>query len=194
MAMTRNPVEREKALAKVADMYLQGKRQHEIAEALGVAQSTVSNDLKTLRERWLESSLRDFDEAKAQELAKLDQLESTYWEAWFNSLGPERTDKLKGPDTPVEGVVLEREQVTKSSSGNPMFLKGVRECIADRRKILGVDAPTKVAATDADGESVGTGVVVVPPVNNAIEDWVAAAQQWVDSADERMGSVDGSNG
>ncbi len=56
---------------KIAEYYLKGKRQSEIAEMLGFDQSTISLDLKAIRNQWLDSALRNFDDLKSQELAKL---------------------------------------------------------------------------------------------------------------------------
>jgi hypothetical protein len=68
--------------SRVASLFLRGcKRQVELAQRLGVNQSTVSRDLKVINERWKAAAVRDLDEAKAQELAKLDELEQEYWQA-----------------------------------------------------------------------------------------------------------------
>jgi len=69
----------------IASMYLRGKAQVDIAAELGLSQPTVSRDLKIIQGEWLDSAIRDFDAARAQELAKIDELERTYWAAWERS-------------------------------------------------------------------------------------------------------------
>ena len=64
---------------KIADLYLKGWIQADIAAEIGMAQQTVSNDIKALQKDWLASALIDFNEAKSQELAKVDRLEREYW-------------------------------------------------------------------------------------------------------------------
>jgi hypothetical protein len=59
----------------VADRYLRGQTQWQIANCVEVTQATISYDLAAIRTEWLESSLRDFNARKAQELAKIDLIE-----------------------------------------------------------------------------------------------------------------------
>jgi len=74
--MRRNKTQREKDKHEIAALYCAGIIQATIAERLGLTQQTVSNDLKAIRNDWLASSLRDFDELKAEQLAKLDYVET----------------------------------------------------------------------------------------------------------------------
>jgi hypothetical protein len=67
---------------------MQGKAQWEIAEQCKVTEATISYDLGKIREQWRASTVRDFDEMKAQELARIDHLEATLWEAWEASKQP----------------------------------------------------------------------------------------------------------
>ncbi len=121
---------------KVTEYYLKGKKQSEIAEMLGVTQATVSLDLKAIRDMWLESSLRDFDELKAQELAKIDELEAAYWAAWERSLGDVQTKTLRGNKSDQVKTIKLEEQ-----NGDPRFLQGVERCIQKRCELLGLTAP-----------------------------------------------------
>ena len=69
----------------IGKWYMMGQSQMEIAEKIGVNQSTISDDLKVLHAEWLESALVDLDVRKSQELAKIDTLEQEYWDAWIRS-------------------------------------------------------------------------------------------------------------
>ena len=139
-------IARDRRLA--SDLYLQGKLQAEIAEALGVDQSTVSRDLAALHRKWLDSALVDFSEAKAQELAKIDRLEREYWRAWERSCEDAETMTQKAR----AGRAKEATKVTKGQAGDPRFLAGVQWCIERRCKILGIDAPQRTELTGKDGE------------------------------------------
>jgi hypothetical protein len=141
---------------KVAELYLHGASQNAIADKVGVDQGTISRDLKVLRAEWLKSALVDINEAKARELAKIDALEATYWQAWARSLHNAVTvtqEKLTGKEreaaamvlasragAPVEAIMREVEK-REGQSGNPAFLAGVMNCINRRCDILGLDAP-----------------------------------------------------
>ena len=102
---------------RIAELYLQGKWQTEIAKEVGVTQQQVSQDLAVLRRLWMQSSLVNVDKIKAKELAKIDRLESEYWKAWEND------------DT------------------EPRFLNGIQWCIAKRCEIFGLNAPFKLDTT-----------------------------------------------
>jgi len=133
---------------KIADLYLQGFIQADIADKIGVCQQTISNDLKSLHKEWIASALVDFDEAKAQELAKIDRLEREYWAGWDRSREDAETStaKVKGDGD------KEATKTVKGQAGDPRFLAGIQWCIDRRCKILGVDAPKRHEITGEGGE------------------------------------------
>ena len=71
----RSREQKLKDQAEIAQHYLQGQTQYHIAHVLGLSQAQISLDLQAVRQAWLDSSLRDFNEQKAQELAKIAHLE-----------------------------------------------------------------------------------------------------------------------
>lgn len=153
MPQRRSTAQRTRDRRNIGNLYLQGWIQADIAESVGVSQSTVSNDLKALHKDWLASALLDFNEAKSQELAKIDRLEREYWAAWGQSKVPIKTASqkqrgkvVKRQDEDGEFIAEQPAEVSKMSKeqiGDPRFLAGVQWCIDRRCKILGVDAPVK---------------------------------------------------
>ncbi len=131
----------EKDRVRIAEWYLQGETQADIAEELGVSQPQISYDLKAIRKEWLKSSLIDFNEAKARELAKIDNIEITYWQAWDRSNKAKRTETttVRGEDGQTISITIKEEQLT----GDKRFLDGVESCIDKRIKIFGLAAPVK---------------------------------------------------
>lgn len=130
----------------VARRYLQGQTQSEIADVFGVSQAQISKDLAAIRAAWLASAMRDFDAAKAQELAKIDTVEREYWLAWERSKKDKEISVQEGgevdPQTRkprIKKVVMRKE----GQAGNPAFLAGVLTCIERRCAILGLDAPKR---------------------------------------------------
>ena len=85
-ANRRTPIQIEDDRREIASLYLQGKTQQAIAERLSMTRQMVGYDLKAVQRRWREDTSRNLDEDKAQELAKLDELERTHWQAWEDSL------------------------------------------------------------------------------------------------------------
>ena len=149
---------------KVAEMYLRGMYQSVIAEDLGCDQATISRDLTALRREWLDRSVNHIEQKKAEQLAKIDRLEVTYWNAWERSkenaevetveqIGV-KTKTQKGVNGEEYSIVPERikkNKRTEGQLGNPAFLQGVQWCINKRCEILGLDAPKKQEHTGKDG-------------------------------------------
>jgi hypothetical protein len=71
-----NPFERK---TRVGELYLQGMRQNEIAETLGVSTGCVSNDMDGLRTWWKERASADRLERLGAALARLDEAERLCW-------------------------------------------------------------------------------------------------------------------
>lgn len=156
----RSKIQREADLQTLAALYLQGYSQTAIAEKLSISQSQVSLDLKRLYKTWRDAALIDFNEAKQRELARIDELERAYWEAWRRSVGRvvERNKKtIKGG--PNEGTTDERR--ARKQAGDPQYLQGVERCIAMRVKLLGLLEPegddwrAALIRAGHDGASIG---------------------------------------
>ncbi len=129
---------------EVARLYLEGKYQHEIAEILGVSQQQVSYDLKEIQLTWQDMSVAQLTELKARELARIDNLERTYWQAWEKSQQPKETTS-----TAKEGEKVKVGKRSEQRNGNPQFLQGVQWCIERRIKLLGLDAPVRSEVSSA---------------------------------------------
>src|SRR5215472_12656826 len=154
-AKSRRPVERERNLREVAALYLHGLTQHEIAQRLNVSRPQIGYDLKLLQRRWQESALADFHAKKAAELAKVDELERTYWEAWDRSCQAREVttqEKTQAGEDSTEDTRRKAGVRKEPRDGNPEFLRGVERCIELRCKILGAFAAVKIAPTTPDGQ------------------------------------------
>ena len=174
---------------KVAERYLKGEQQYDLARAFGVTQAQISYDLKAIRAWWRESAIRDFDARQEQELEKIDLLERTAWEAWERSLQPREvtlTEKAEGGDVPDEqGKTRSKSPTLKASVrrenqvGDPRFLEQVHKCIERRCTILGLNAPQKVAPTNVEGTASWEGRVIILPSKAATEDeWMQQTIQF----------------
>lgn len=156
-ATKRTRFERERDLGLIAGLYCEGKTQVVIAERVGLTQQQISLDLKVVRERWLKASIESIDAAKGRELAKVDHLELTYWEAWERSLvekqitATKKRQGLRVVGKDEQAATTEASIRKEQRDGNPSYLAGVQWCIERRCKIMGTDAPTKVAPTDPTG-------------------------------------------
>ena len=122
----------------IAERYLRGDYQEAIARDLGISQQQVSYDLKAIRAAWLASAVRDFDAAKAQELAKIDAVEREYWLGWERSQKPK---EIEYSEDTSKGLKSGKRR--EGQAGNPAFLAGILTCIERRCAILGLDAPKR---------------------------------------------------
>lgn len=157
MAYHRTKDELRRDRARIAHLYLRGESQYEIARLLNeeteedgtpvreeyeMTQSKVSNDLKRVRERWEDSALMDFHQRRAEELARIDHLEQTYWDAWERSQDDFEEREVRG--APSDDGSLSPSQVKRKErerDGNATYLKGIQWCIEKRCELLGLDAP-----------------------------------------------------
>lgn len=144
-ANKRTPTQCESDRVEIARRYLRGETQSAIGVALGMTQQMVSYDLAIIEKRWQAAAVHDLSEAKARELAKIDNLEVTYWEAWERSLEPFKSSTVKARGGVKDAKPQSAEQMTKTEerNGNATYLNGVQWCIERRCKVLGLDAPSK---------------------------------------------------
>lgn len=171
LASTRKNVEVTERRRRVAELYLSGKTQTEIAAAESVNISQISRDLKAIRQEWRASTLLDFNEAKNRELAKIDALETEYLKAWQRSIGTHTAFKIEyNGFAPLEGEppevsseirqAVKRTENTERLNGDPRYLSGVQDCITQRCKILGIYEATKISldwrrAVEEQGHNAG---------------------------------------
>jgi len=151
MSKRRDAAQLARDRRRIAEMYLHGVLQADIADELHIDQSTVSRDLKALQDEWRASSLIDIDEAKARELARIDELERTYWDGWRRSKEDAEIERKRVTEGGKDGRKYEAGTETKGQVGDPRFLQGVQWCIERRCKVIGIDAPTKQEIRVPDG-------------------------------------------
>ncbi len=148
------PVRKSRSLAirqrrqRVADLYLKGLTQVAISAEVGVGQPTVCSDLKRIQAEWRASAIRDFDLAREIEVQKIDRVEREAWAAWERSQKPDQSATTT--DDPNN---RRTRRHIRNRNGDPRYLDVVHKCIAARRQLLGLDAPTRMEI-DSDGPTV----------------------------------------
>jgi transposase len=149
---------------EVAKRLRLGESYAEIADALDVAKSTVSRDVRKLREQWREEASGDMDEHLSRRLAELKAIKREAFAAWLDSREGATREKVRtegagqsvtsvgedgGLDT--EAAVTDVEEVTKEvtrvAGGDAKHLKIMLDAEKEIQKLLGVH--------DYDGESEG---------------------------------------
>lgn len=167
----RHPMQREEDLPLVSRLYCMGKSMRDIARELStqrpytLSYKTIFEDLKEVKARWLQSSLVDFNEAKARELAKIDHLEQVAWEGFERSLRPAvkevadetrlaGTKAAKGKKAKSARLHFKKSTTTEHRDGETKWLDIVTRCIVQRCQLMGWNAPIKQEVSGPDGAAI----------------------------------------
>jgi len=159
----RSKADQERDRGRIEELYLEGKSHQEIADILSsereypVSRAIISNETQALLKYWRERAVTATEQKVALELAKLDNLEKVYWEAWERSLQVqsiiEKTehddseDRSLGEEEKEDGRYRKGKKKREkrgvkttllTTVGEPKFLAGVERCILLRLKIFGV--------------------------------------------------------
>ena len=152
MGNKRNTEEIERDRKEAMSLALQGMNGVEIAAIINSKRSysltsrQVRYDIQHVRTGWQKSQLENYEMYINQELDRVDVAEKEAWNAWRKS-GGEISHKVitelarshDDTDLFVQQVVT----TLRDSVGNPRFLEIIHKLQIERRKLLGVYAPTR---------------------------------------------------
>ena len=126
----------------IADLYLRGFTQAEIAQQMGMTQQMVSYDLKIVAEDWKNEARKAHEDRVAIELAKLNRIERECLIGWERSQGEIKETKVSktSAQNPKESAESKKIQLV----GDVRFLDTAIKCSRERRDLMGTDAPTKL--------------------------------------------------
>jgi hypothetical protein len=185
----RSRIEREQDRDECMRLLLKGWTFTQIAQFQERSRQLVAHDIKTVEERWKQSAVINFSEARQRQLARLEVLEKTAWEAWERSCQPRSStrdrrrhlptmdlraledasealasaDGLDDDDSgPAGRVETEHTTRTEQRDGDPRFLERIAWCIQERSKLLGLYLE-KAALEHEDERPVSRVVVYLPP-------------------------------
>jgi hypothetical protein len=170
----RTQSDRERDLEVIAEKHLRGWTFREISEHISkirlydLSVSTIYKEMQIVRERWLNSALVNFDEAKARELARIDELETAAYRAWEKSWeDAESSEKEELIEEGVQGGRGRRPRIEEGENdakfrrarevvrrkgrlGLPAYLQVIQWCIDKRIKIYGLESPKEQIITWRD--------------------------------------------
>lgn len=136
--MKQNPAQRAATRAKIAKLALFGdKTQWDIARETGLNQSTISRELKSIRQEWAQQARQDIEQVIARELKKIEALEEEAWIAYEKSQRDAISKTVT--DGKATGGKKTASITTQSQNGDPRFLKILLDCQDRRAKVLGID-------------------------------------------------------
>ncbi len=160
----RSDTERQADRRTISELYLQGWNQTDIADKLGIDQSTVSRDIKTLKVEWVKQRNGLVDEFEA----KYRLIYREAFLAWLRSKEDAETTIQEMIENGGElgGDVLNKSRLKSSTrkeeqSGNPALLAQAQAALKAIREMFGVDAPTKQEHTGPEGQPLQFSEIVV---------------------------------
>jgi hypothetical protein len=133
----------------VSELYLQCLSLAEIGKQLGVSAMTVYKDMQYCREQWRTRITDNMELLRQRELGRIDHLELEYWRGFQRTVGVVKIYKEES-GTGAQGPIAKNSVTRERKAGDPRFLDGVQKCIEQRRKILGLDAPSQVQVGGID--------------------------------------------
>lgn len=159
--------EREERHDLLAQMYVKGYTQAEMAAELGLVQSTINKEIRKMVDRWAGTKFEDLDRYKSEQLHRINMMESELWEAWEKSktarkviVNKSKSGELLNDVDAITGrpIKVQEDKYWKlatteeeATGGDMQYMNGIMWCVSERSKILGINAPKKVAQTDPSG-------------------------------------------
>lgn len=138
-------VERERRVWELRQQWWTHER---IAEEVGIDRSTVTKMLGRISKRYSEMLLTEVDRLRVEQVVRLEYMADQAMQAWASSKQPAK-DARRRKRTGVDEVEENRVQ---TQNADPRFLGEARAALGDIRKLLGLDAPAKIAPTDPSGD------------------------------------------
>lgn len=153
-APKRTEAQKEDDIAQIAKLMRRGTPLEQIvvevneknAKRYTLSKTQIFNDIQMIEKRWKASLVADMDLLRAQQLAKLDEMESELWQQWEVSKGDEEITAVK-----TRGKNDESKEFTarkKSRIGHTSIMAQIIAIQERRSKLLGLDAPVKLAGAD----------------------------------------------
>lgn len=148
----RTKTEKAHHREQIAAMRLRHVKTADIAAALGISDATVKRELRKVEAEWLAASQEAIDQIKARELQKLDMLEAEALSQWERSKKDYQKRVVEdrpaaGKGNPGRFAKIE----TGEQTGDPRYLQVLLQIQDRRAKLIGADAPQKIAPTNPDG-------------------------------------------
>lgn len=149
-SQTQQAADREK-IARLRLMHWTVPR---IAAELGLCERTIQRDLRKIEADWKLQAAEKIATVKARDLARLDLLEEEALAEWERSKADYTKRIVEDRPAAVKGgggrfAKLE----TGAQTGDPRYLTALLGIMERRARLIGADAPAKVAATNPDGTS-----------------------------------------
>lgn len=123
-----------RSAASVRDLVTQGYTPHSIAVRLGRSVADVQREIGAFESAQTSAPI----DARAEvEIARLDRLESEYWDAWNRSKAAKEVSHAER-ESGADGYTETAWKRVEGQCGNPQYLLGIERCIDRRCRLLGL--------------------------------------------------------
>lgn len=144
---------------RIAELKLQRYTDKEIAKklkketGLALSRRQINYDLGIIRKNWMNGSRQTYDTYVTIELARLDALENSIWDAMRGSAtGKKKTviektmEELNSAmsDEEREAIISKVIETTETVAINPAYFAQIQEAQKERRRLLGLYAPQQL--------------------------------------------------
>lgn len=147
---SRTKTEKARDLLLISELYLRGRSIAEIHKAVNeergweLSRNQTLRDIQECVKLWRKHVAENIEEKKAVEIAKIDNLEKTYWEQFEKSKEPTKTSRIKQGGMMIKGELANPDYATmedteRTNIGDVKWLERVEWCITQRCKILGLE-------------------------------------------------------
>jgi DNA-binding MarR family transcriptional regulator len=128
---------------QVLDQILEGRTQHQIADALSISQPAVSKIAKRLEERLLADVTFKVERQRIRHTLRLEFIYQQAIAAWHAS--KQQTLRRRQRKTDGDDGATIAEIVSENRHGDPRYLDEARKALTDLRTVWGVDAPERLS-------------------------------------------------
>jgi hypothetical protein len=129
---------------QIEELAIRGYTVRSIAAAVGMSKSGAAKALLRVEARALAASTGRAVREKTKQLDQLQLVFRESLEAWEKSKKESSTRTRKTIDGGESGARQVAEVKVADNVGDPRFLAEARGALADRRRILGIDAPVRL--------------------------------------------------
>lgn len=143
----RTPTQRRDDRERISELLLKGWSQKKIAAEMGLSTYTVNRDVAAIERLRRIYMVKNLDEVRRRELAKIDLMEKEAWDAWERSKQPLKKKKTKS----VSNIPTAMEKIEEERIGAKQYLDTIQWCIERRAQLLGLDAPVRTELSGLAG-------------------------------------------
>lgn len=141
----------------IAELYSKGKSQREITEKINesrhysLTRQSIALDIAAILEEWRLHAAADISLHHAEQLIKLNRVESEAWSAFERSRSEAWRMIEETRDCGEDGEKQLSRVQKEERDGDPRFMMIVVQCIQERSKLMGLYAASKLQHTGPDG-------------------------------------------